>query len=204
MTISNFKYFEYYPLTDNKDPLYGLYEPVTDCFLTVLGSIDIITQLRYIVSSRYHTHICQLNHASNYTIKIIDNEVCTNWSLTNKTDIPISATFQNRKNIIVEELCNTTRTDNDIVLDEQQWVLFCTHWIKFLSQQKLNNVELLSYSYTGADNFINDFLQIENIGPDIKNTMSPDVKRSILKLLYLSRLDIDGTEAAIKNIIITK
>jgi hypothetical protein len=133
-------------------------------------------------------------------MEIIDNEVCTNWSLTNKPDIPLSAAFQNNKIVIVNELCPTSRTDNTGLLDEQQWNLYCIHWIKGFIQQELRNSTLPGYSYSDSDNFINDFLQIENIGPDIKNDIQLESKRHILKLLYLGQ-DITVTEEAINQVI---
>ena len=193
--MNNFKYYQHGTFSDLSIPIYGLYEPVLDCFLFLTDELDIANKLKYILSSRYSTHICQINLTTNYTTGIIDNGCCENWSLTNKSKVKAEHYLENLKMILGETLCPTQRKDTTWNIDtEKQWCLLCNHWLKFLKSRGA-----MVHDYSEIDEYLNDFLSIDTLGPAIAYNIDT---AGILKLLYLGE-DFEQTDLAIQRLINT-
>ena len=86
--MQDFKYFTYGYSSDLRNPMYGLYQPVLNCFLIVFPDYDVVgQQLTAILSSRYLLQPIRLDVADNYTRNVIDNKVCENWTISNLYEI---------------------------------------------------------------------------------------------------------------------
>lgn len=196
--ITEFKYYRHG--SSQNSAAYGLYDIVADRFLIVLPNKEITKQLKCILSSRYQLYICQLDTAVNYKDFHIDNSNCDQWTLANKEDVKFS-NMMLPAIISVEQLQVATSVPKYNVLNEKLWCLFCSHWL-----HKLNNMPDHiddRYSYIKLDNFLNGFLDIDEVqyshnwGYQKKLSL---VKNDILKLLYLSR-DFNTAESAINQLI---
>ena len=109
-------------------PVFALYDPVGNCFLTVLPNQTVAQHLKYLVSSRYHLHVCRLDLASNYTHGMLTNANCELWSLTNHDSIAFSNPISTDV-VTVTELTPTTATPDYDVFGEKLWCLYCTHYL---------------------------------------------------------------------------
>ena len=198
--ITEFKYYRHgIDYNDRSLPVYGLYEPVADRFLIVLLNETIAKELKYILSSRYHLHICRVDVASNYSNTYITNAICDNWTLSNRNNINFSNPIVTT-NILVEELCPVDATPRYNVLNEKLWCLFCTHWLYTLNNE--TDWPDNAWYYSKIDNYLNSFLNIEEVY--YRNHEHQKklflVKNDILKLLYTER-DFKKAEHAIETLI---
>ena len=198
--VTEFKYYRHGIDHDNLSlPVYGLYEPVADRFLIVLLNEPIAKQLKYILSSRYHLHVCRIDVAINYDKTYITNAMCDNWTLTNRNDINFSNPIVTT-NTSVEELRLVDKVPQYNVLNEKLWCLFCTHWLYVLNNE--TDWPDDTWYYSKIDNFLNSFLNIEQVyyhTQEYQKKLSL-VKNDILKVLYTER-DFKKAEQAIETII---
>jgi hypothetical protein len=185
-------------------PVFALYDVIADCFLTVVSNENIVKDLKYLVSSRYHLHVCRLDTASNYTHGMITNKNCEQWSLINRNAIrfsdPISTTITP-----VVELCATREVPQYNVFLEKLWCLLCTSWLYPLNNEydhDRQHYSMIEWQYTKLDDYLNSFLNIHEVDYP-RTTVNSDTKNKILKLLYLGR-DFLATEAAIQQLINTQ
>jgi hypothetical protein len=189
--IQDSKYF-FWGIYESGTPVYSLYEPITDSFLIVSKSLETITKLKYILSSRFSTHLCRLDLASNFSSELIDNSCCENWSFVNKyRDIKLDENLTNAKTIIAEELCPSAGDLEWNIEKEKQWSLFChavlEKYDKFLFNQYSQVISVLG-RFLNFDKFEN------NTG------VSSNTEKQILSKLYFG-LDIDDTEQQINKLL---
>jgi hypothetical protein len=196
-TMQSFKYFTYGYPADPRMQIYGLYQPVLNCFLLVLPDyIDIIPRLATILSSRYLLQPVLLNLASNYTHNIIDNEICHDWTFSNVHQVPTRSLMTKFEIINAEQLIPTVVTVDWDIAKEKQWCQFCLFWLKFIRQ-----LENEKFSGLWMDQQLGDNSFFEMFGP----VNSPEIRRfvdQVIKLLYLG-LDLESTEQAIMDLIDT-
>jgi len=198
--ITDFKYYRHGINYDNLSlPVYGLYEPVADRFLIVLLNETIAKQLKYILSSRYHLHVCRMDVAHNYVEACVNNANCDKWTLTNKDDINFSNPIVTT-NVLVKELCFEDALPRYNILNEKLWCLFCTHWLYTLNNE--TDWPDDTWYYSKIDNFLNSFLNIEQVYYPTQEYQKKLllVKNDILKVLYMER-DFKTAEQAIETII---
>jgi hypothetical protein len=190
--MENFKYFRR-GLPDNpKAPVYALYQPMLDCFLAVFDNLELARQVQLIASSRYTTYVCLLNTADNFYPKVIDNEICENWSFTNKDPTQfIQLDFLSQPPHLVEELCNSNLPQQDLInLDkEKQWLLMCRFWINFVNNTNFK-----------ISRDLEKILNTLPSGIESYHTLTDDFEREILTLLYLG-IDFEKTDQQILNIV---
>lgn len=196
--MQDFKYFTYGYSTDLRNPIYGLYQPVLDCFLIVFPDYNSVgLQLAAILSSRYLLQPVQIDTASNYTHNVIDNDICEHWTISNQNDIPARSMIIGLTMVPADRLIPATIVTELIqIKKEKQWAQFCLFWLRFIKSQ---------CQFSAAGMWIDD--QIGNL--DIFNVFEPllpvNYKQFIAKtmqLLYLGQ-DIQKIEQAIIDIINT-
>lgn len=185
----DFKYFDY----GKPNPeLYGLYEPVSDCFLIVYESLEVLLEVKYILSSKYTLFPIRLDQVNNFTTNLIDNSCCENWSFTNNKDISMRHLLFDVKNIYVaNSVSKTTNKSNFDIVSEKKWALFCLYWLIFLKK--------LSSNYSKLDEFLNSFLELSELSGD-GALIKDNIKKSILRSLYLGN-DINQVEKEIESLI---
>ena len=193
--VQNFKYFTYgYPL-DTRMGIYGLYQPVLDCFLLVLPDyMDLGPRLTAILSSRYLLQPVFLSLASNYVHNIIDNEVCENWTFSNIHQVPARSLMSNFKTINAEQLVPTTVSVDWDIKQEKQWAQFCLFWLRFIVNLENNGICGL-----WIDQAIGNNSFFEQFGPVIQPEFKAFIDQTI-KLLYLGQ-DLESTEQKIMNLL---
>jgi hypothetical protein len=203
MNIDQSKYYK--DGVVNKQSVYALYDIIADCFLTVLPNKNIAIHLKYILSSRYHLHICQLDVACNYTHGMITNANCDQWSLTNRSQIQFSDPVSNDV-VSTQELCATTETPQYDMFGEKLWCLFCTHYLYILDNEldvtndPSKHYNKLYWHYSKVDEYLNGFLDITTVDYPWPR-ITPDLRKQVLKLLYLYRGDIQQVDNEIKQLI---
>lgn len=186
--IKNFKYFRYgYPV-DMPAPIYALYQPVLNRFLTITGNLEISKKLVGLLTIRYSTYVCLINTAKNFTPNIIDNEVCDSWTLDNISEFAITDGLADHPIINANRLVESTK--HDLLWDiekEKKWILFCTHWLEFFAQ-----VRSLRFTFSEIDNTM---CQILN---DLPGPYYPEYENKVLKMLFFGT-DVDQVESQIQN-----
>jgi len=195
--MQDFKYFTYGYGLDLTNPIYGLYQPVLNCFLIVFPDYNTVVgpQLTAILSSRYLLQPIQLNTADNYTHNIIDNEICEKWTISNQTDVPIRSMMTGVSVIPAFHLISSTLTMDLLKIEkEKQWAQFCLFWLRFINSEcQIPAAGIWIDSLIGNLDIFNVFDQLlpVNYRQFITKTM---------ELLYLGQ-DLEKTEQAILDII---
>lgn len=187
------KYFDYGLPVHPALPIYGLYQPVLDCFLIVTNTETLINKLKFILSSRYLTHVICLNAADNFHPTLIDNSVCENWTIKDKNQIELTHAMDTLPCINLSGLLVSTTTFIEWdILKEKQWALLCLHWLTFFDRFKHN-------SYSQIDSELKDLIDLK----DLNYSWNPgiiDAEKQIMKLLYLNK-DFDQTNQQILSIV---
>jgi hypothetical protein len=197
--MQDFKYFTYGYSPDSRNPIYGFYQPVLNCFLIVFPDYDLVgPQLAAILSSRYLLQPIQLNTADNYTHNIIDNEICERWTILNLDDIPTRTMVSSGLTVIpADQLIPVTKVTESIqIKKEKQWAQFCLFWLRFIK---------LECQLSAAGVWIDNQLGNLDIFDIFEPLLPANYKQFITKtmqLLYLGR-DIQKTEQAIFDIVNT-
>jgi hypothetical protein len=188
-------YFTYgYPM-DARMPIYGLYQPVLNCFLLVLPDYpEIGPRLTAILSSRYLLQPILLNLASNYDHNVIDNEICQDWTFSNAHQVPYRSLMSNFKIIKAELLIPTKVTVEWNIEQEKQWAQFCLFWLRFIKDLETNGIcGLWIDQQIGNHSFFDLFGSV--IKPEIKQFIDQTIK-----LLYLGQ-DLKTTEQKIMDLL---
>jgi hypothetical protein len=192
--MENFKYFDLgypeYPVL----PMYGLYQPIFDCFIAVAPSLPIANKLQSILSSRYTSQVICLNTAENFKYNLMDNGNCQQWTVENKNQIVITKAFINNQVHFPVKLSPSIKTIDWDMHQEKQWILICLYWIKFFKIK-----EEFNSKYTGLDSDLRDLLDLENLNYYSEDNHSA-AELQIMKLLYLGR-DFELIEQQINDII---
>lgn len=189
--MTDLKYFDYGYPTHPSLPVYGLYQPVLDCFIVVHPSLWVLNKLRSLLTPRYNTFTVCLNTADNFNPTIIDNTVCENWTFSNINQLNInvpSKIFQHDENIYAEHLVQ--KITNEDIFKEKQWALFCIHCIKLLNKDK----NYSGNNYTVLDNDLKDIVDCKELCYIPEE--NKEIQTKILQLLYLST-DFNSTEQQI-------
>jgi hypothetical protein len=197
--MQDFKYFTYGYNPDLRNPIYGLYQPVLNCFLIVFPDYDTIIgpQLTAILSSRYLLQPVQLNTADNYTHNIIDNEICENWTISNLSEIPTRSIIAKVTVVPAARLIPTSPVTGPIQLaKEKQWAQFCLFWLRFINSQCH-----IPAAGVWIDNLIGN-LDIFNIFDPLLPENYKHFISTTMQLLYLGQ-DVQTTEQAIIDIVNT-
>jgi hypothetical protein len=193
--MQSFKYFTYGYPRDSQSAVYGLYQPVLNCFLLILPDyFDVGPQLTAILSSRYMLQPIRISCASNYTHNIIDNEVCQNWAISNLHQVPARSLMINFKMIDAEQLIPATVSIAWDIEKEKQWAQFCVYWLRYI---KL--VRKISYCGGWIDEQIGNNPLFNIFDP----LAQPDViefAEQVTTLLYLGQ-DLATTEQAIMSLV---
>ena len=130
--IQNFEYFVWGSAIEHQ-PLYGLYNSVVDCFILVTPDLDKADKLKTILNSRYDLILVELSAADNFTLNLIDNTVCTDWSFVGKNQIKIGVLdiYLDDAIIQADALCASTRPSQWQLEHEQEYALMCQYWMTF-------------------------------------------------------------------------
>lgn len=191
--MQDFKYFTYGYSPDLRNSVYGLYQPVLNCFLIVFPDYHLVgSHLAAILSSRYVLQPVQLDTAANYVHNIIDNEICERWTISNLDEV-LPNEIMTKVNVLLADQLISTTPDRSIE-KEKQWAQFCLFWLRFIKLE----------CQTGAAGLWIDN-QIGNL--DIFDVFEPmlfpnyrEFATKTMSLLYLGQ-DLATTEQAIFDLI---
>ena len=197
--MQDFKYFTYGYSPDLRNPMYGLYQPVLNCFLIVFSDYDAVgPQLASILSSRYLLQPIRIDSADNYTHNVIDNEVCENWSISNYNEISPNDIIIGVNIILANQLIPIASPVTGLIqiAKEKQWAQFCLFWLRFIRLEYQTGVAGL-----WIDNQIGN-LDIFNTFKSVLADRYTGVITNIMTLLYLGQ-DLATTEQAIIDLVKT-
>jgi hypothetical protein len=194
--MQDFKYFTYGYSPDSRNPIYGLYQPVLNCFLIVFPDYDSVgPKLTAILSSRYLLQPVRIDVADNYTHNVIDNEICENWTISNLNEIlPNHIITAGIKVIQANQLLPSTHANYAQIKKEKQWTQFCLFWLRFIAfDSQHGSAGLWIDHQIGALDIFNVFEPL----------LSPDYDKFVQKtmsLLYLGQ-DLAKTEQEIISLV---
>lgn len=118
---------------------YGLYTPMLDCFVLTHSDPKILQLLSKLFSSRYYLTLCRLDLAQNFNKNLIDNSVCTNWTVGN-TDQILFTKIQSftSKEIVVSQLKEKTHSvpADDLLIQDLEYLFAAASWLNLLEHQK--------------------------------------------------------------------
>ena len=181
-----------YPLDGEQDHL-ALYEPASDILMFTHGNLELIRQLKLIMSSRYSLYLCKINQATNYRKNLIDNQCCYNWTIRNKS-FNLIESYMDADPIIVDELLpatNLNHRDFDIFI-EQHWMQSAVKWIKFIQFWKK------IYKWYTVENFLLEIFENEDL---VVNSGAAEINKfeKILKKSFYLNRDIETAEQEIQK-----
>jgi hypothetical protein len=177
--------------------MYGLYQPVLNCFLIVFPDYDVVgQQLTAILSSRYLLQPIRLDIADNYTRNVIDNKVCENWTISNLYEISPTDIMAGVKIILANQLIPVAPPAPELIAiaREKQWAQFCLFWLRFIRLESQFNAAGL-----WIDNQIGNLDIFDVFEPVLFPNYREFVKKTI-SLLYLGR-DLEKTEQEIIKLV---
>jgi len=194
--MQDFKYFTYGHSPDLRNPTYGLYQPVLNCFLIVFPDYDSIgPQLAAILSSRYLLQPIRIDTADNYTHNIIDNEICERWTISNLDEISPNDIILGVKIILANQLIPVAPLDTGIpIAREKQWAQFCLFWLRFIRLECQSGAAGL-----WIDNQIGN-LDIFNMFEPVFFPKYKEFVTKTMSLLYLGQ-DLEKTQQAIFDLV---
>ena len=193
--MQNFKYFTYGYSTDLRNSMYGLYQPVLNCFLIVFPDYNSVgLQLAAILSSRYLLQPVQIDTASNYTHNVIDNEICERWTISNLDEISPNEIMTRVSVLSADQLVPNTPDGSIQIEKEKQWAQFCLFWLRFINSERH-----LSVAGLWIDNQIGN-LDIFNVFEPVCFSSYREFVTKIMTLLYLGQ-DLEKTEQAIFDLV---
>jgi hypothetical protein len=195
--MQDFKYFTYGYSPDLRNSIYGLYQPVLNCFLIVFPDYDVVgPQLTAILSSRYLLQPIRIDTANNYAHNVIDNEVCERWSISNFDKIFPNDIINQVNVILADQLIPVASLNPGLIQieKEKQWAQFCLFCLRFINSE----------CQTGAaglwiDNQIGN-LDIFNMFEPVLSVQYTQVVANIMSMLYQGR-DLATTEQAIIDLV---
>ena len=194
--MQDFKYFSYGYSSDSRHSLYGLYQPVLNCFIIVFPDYASVgPQLAAVLSSRYVLQPLQINTAGNYTHNIIDNEVCDRWTISNLDRISPNEIMTKVSVMFADQLIPVDTSVQLIQIEkEKQWAQFCLFWLRFIRSE-------CQFGATGLwiDNQIGNLDMFDVLEPVLFPSYREFVTKT-MSLLYLG-LDLEKTEQAILDLL---
>jgi hypothetical protein len=179
------QYFDF-GAPDSQGLHYGLWEPVLNRFLLVLSDIERAKTIKFLASSRYKLFLIDLTTANNYSVNLIDNSCCENWSLGNRGDISIIHPSRYVDPILSQTLVQVDPVNDWNVDQEKIWLQIILAWLKFI--ERLKN----QHPWMVHDNFIHNLYNDTEL-PGQGNSWYDRLRlleKNILKLLYLGQ-DVD-------------
>jgi len=193
--MQDFKYFTHGYSSNSRNSIYGLYQPVLNCFLIVFPDYASIgPKLAAILSSRYVLQPIRLDTADNYSHNIIDNEICELWTISNLNDISPNDLITKANILLADRLIPTTPIELIQIEKEKQWAQFCLFWLRFIRLESQFNAAGL-----WIDNQIGN-LDIFNVFEPILFPNYREFVTKTMSLLYLGQ-DLEKTEQAILDLV---
>ena len=162
---------------------YGLWEPVLNRFLLILSDVERAKTIKFLASSRYKLFLIDLTTASNYSVNLIDNSCCENWSLGNRGDISIIHPSRYVDPILSQTLVQVDPVDDWNIDQEKIWLQTILVWLKFIAWLKDQ------HPWATYDNFIyelHDSTELPGQGNSWYDRLRT-LERTILKSLYLGQ-----------------
>jgi hypothetical protein len=187
--MSEFKYYTPGSWAPTGEPVYGLYQPLLDCFLFVTADYTLAGKLVDIMSSRFDLFICEIGVACNFKGNLLNNSCCENWSLSNSHTIKTAPLSKNTVTQ-ADRLRKSRRTVAHDINKEKQWILMCAHWIDCLNQ--------LKYPYANINNWTTNILNLTD--SDFCTINFNLLEKTVIKLLYINT-DFETTDREINKLI---
>lgn len=174
-------YFDYGIPKDTDQPVFGLWEPVSDRFLLILDDPDIASTIKMTAAGRYNLFVCEISNAKNYYHNIIDNTCCENWTIGNSHSIFVSNLDHYHGPQPVTELLSKEGSPDWPMQIEKDFLQMCFYWGKFFRYLKKSG-------WYPFDRFVERLYRHENItGSMSHNDHVEHTETKILRTLFESR-----------------
>jgi hypothetical protein len=185
----NFKYFTIGVPADHEQPLYGIYQPVLDCFLVVHHDLQALKLVNALLTSRYSVFVVCVSGAKNYTPTLIDNHVCHQWTLSNPMDLSITNYLKNLPLKSVDKLIEAKFGIAWDLNQERRWALMCLFYVTLTNKYKE------SLRHSEVDQILCEFVDVDDI-----SYARTTILKDIFKILYFGR-DEEKAEEEIISVI---
>jgi hypothetical protein len=130
---------------------YGLYNPISDCFVITSDNNNALTTVAKLFSSRYNLILCRLDLAENFESNLVDNSVCLQWTLENASDSRFTVLPQfDAPPVEVKKLipATTMLKPDDLLICDQLYLLFALDCVNKIENHK-EYKELVGYNHSG-------------------------------------------------------
>ena len=143
---------EYFEISENDPTVYALYAPAVNRFVLITTKLEVAQFLSVILISRTPVVPVRIDKSENFTIGLIDNEVCTNWGLDKTTSdynrfgqfgLPLTENVYIHKSKLVNF---DTLPDklNRLLLVSQQWA-FLGHYTRLFFKTNTDPMYRIMY-----------------------------------------------------------
>jgi len=104
---------------------YGLYDTITNRIVLTYHKRFIMEYIVELFSSRFNFKLIDLTTAKNFTNNLIDNACCTNWTISNYSDLSNISTGAKLKTRIFtadELITSPSNTDYSLITNTQEYM----------------------------------------------------------------------------------
>ena len=122
-------------------PKFGLWCPLFDCFLMVGHDYNLLAEIQLLTCAKIVTIIIELSLPTE-EFNIIDNEVCSQWSVAEVESINFTSIFKRitdtPKSSIVPKLLDNSKEVNQV----QCWFIFVARWVNWCTDNaSINRIQ---------------------------------------------------------------
>lgn len=115
-------------------PKLGLWCPLFDCFLIVGHDYNLLSDVQLLTSSKLVTVLVKLDLTAT-DCNIIDNEVCSSWTLLDSELINFTLVFKKINDIPTSAIQPKLVAELEEVNKLQAWFIFVSNWVTHLTNR---------------------------------------------------------------------
>jgi hypothetical protein len=142
---------------------FGLYSPVMDRLVCVDSDHTILEYIVFLMSSKIRLLVVPLHLAPNFSVDLIDNTCCTQWTITNWPNQSLDQKFifpRRRENFFFDTCGNLLEKSNKNLVEIQNFIFLSYRVLKLFKFSK-------NYQYRIFSNLVklpfDEFEQIKEI-----------------------------------------
>jgi hypothetical protein len=118
---------------------YGLYSPVMDRLVCVDSDYTVFEYIVFLMSSKIRLLIVPLHHAPNFSVDLIDNTCCTQWTITNWPEQSLDRKFsfpQKKETFFFDTCGDLIQKSNKNLVEIQNFIFLSYRVLKLFKFSK--------------------------------------------------------------------
>jgi hypothetical protein len=132
---------------------YGLYSPVMDRLVCVDSDYTVFEYIVFLMSSKIRLLIVPLHHAPNFSVDLIDNTCCTQWTITNWPEQSLDRKFsfpQKKETFFFDTCGDLIQKSNKNLVEIQNFIFLSYRVLKLFKFSKNYQKQVVITMYNRA------------------------------------------------------